>query len=467
MSLAATRGMLTVTVGAMLLAVVSVIAVASIAAGDVLALACLLAAAAAPFGLVFIDRAAAWEGRDAYRMVIFLIIVLSAVFRLRAIDDKSVDAQILLKLLAIGLAGLMAAVGLVRADPLRHGPALPIWCAFFAYMMMTSFITVTPTLALVETGSNLAAFLLLYCTAGLLGRDNLVRALIASCFILCLLSLGAYIVMPQLGRMSDWVNGAFTPTWRLQGVFGTANAAGGAAAVGIILTLLLPVRSGSRLLRLTGLGVFALCLLLSNNRMAMAGLGAALLYASWPKGGWALKLAIVALATGLILLIYLGAGDGLLQVLSRSGSSDEITSGTGRTRIWAVVLELWSEQPLLGYGSGAAKYILPKNPLLFTAAAHAHNLFLNILFSGGIIGLCLFVSGLGVAGWRAVKRADRQALALFIFFMAYGITEPTIGGLVSFVPMAFYAAVVLAINPSPGLGFGKTRPGQCLARQMP
>ncbi|MFP3381440.1 hypothetical protein SB767_34540, partial [Bacillus sp. SIMBA_069] len=46
---------------------------------------------------------------------------------------------------------------------------------------------------------------------------------------------------------------------------------------------------------------------------------------------------------------------------------------------------------------------------------------------------------------------------LLIFFMVYGITEPTIGGLVSFVPMAFYAAVVLAIAPSRDRGADEAR----------
>ncbi len=432
---------------AALIPVAGLVGAAAAVNGDVLALACLAGAGAVPFALVFIERALAWDGRHAYRMIIVLTIALSAVLRLRAIDDKSIDGQILLKLAAIGLAGLMAAAGLLKAGLQRRSPALLIWCAFLAYMMTTSLLTATPALALVETGSNLAAFLLLYGMALLMGRGNLVKAMIASCFILCLLSLAAYGAMPSLGRMSDWVNGAFVPTWRLQGVFGTANAAGGAAAIGIIMTLLLAGSHENRWFCLALLATFAACLALSNNRMAMAGLAAALLYASWVRGDQALKLGGLALAAGLVILAYLGFGDALLELLSRSGSSDEITSGTGRTRIWAVVLQLWSEQPLLGYGAGSAKYILPKDPLLFSAAAHAHNLFLNVLFSGGAVGLLLFLGALGTALRQAAGRRDHGTIALLIFFMVYGITEPTIGGLVSFVPMAFYAAAVLAMAP--------------------
>ncbi|MGN8119635.1 O-antigen ligase family protein [Labrys sp. 22185] len=436
------------------------IAAGAAVSGDLMVLGCLACAAAVPFALVFIERASAWDGRQAYRMIIILTIALSAVVRLRAIDDKSIDAQILVKLLAIGLTGLMAAAAFPRIGLQRHSQAFFVWCAFLVYTMMTSFLTATPALSLVETTSNLAAFLLLYSAAHLLNRDNLVKAMVASCFILCLLSLAAYGGMPSLGRMSDWVNGAFVPTWRLQGVFGTANAAGGAAAIGIILTLLLSRGSRSHPLDLMLLGVFLVCLILSNNRMAMAGLAATLLYASWASGNKALKLAVFALAVGIIILIYLGTGDELLEFLSRSGSPDEITSGTGRSRIWAVVLELWSEQPLLGYGAGSAKYILPKNPLLFTAAAHAHNLFLNVLFSGGLVGLLLFGWGLVLAMRQAIGGKEHGVFALLIFFMVYGITEPTIGGLVSFVPMAFYTAIVLAIAPSRDRGADEARDGR-------
>ncbi|WP_448956240.1 O-antigen ligase family protein [Labrys neptuniae] len=445
-ALATFRTMTSIAMLAGLAAAAVFLAGASAIQGDFIALACLAGACLVPPALLFSERALAWDGRFAYGMIVILVIILSAVFRLRAIDDKSIDGQILLKLLAIGLTGLMAATGLARIEGRRHTMALFVWCAFLTYTMMTAFITATPALALVETGSNLAAFLLLYCAACLLGRSNLVKVMIASCFVLGLMSLAAYAAMPALGRMSDWVNGAFIPTWRLQGVFGTANAAGGAAAIGIILTLLLSDLRENRMLCLVLLAVFGLCLVFSNNRMAMTGLAAALVYANWVKGNQALKLALVILAAGLALSAYLAAGDELFQFLSRSGSAEEITSGTGRTRIWAVVLQLWSEQPLLGYGAGSAKYILPKNPALFTAAAHAHNLYLNILFTGGAVGLLLFLWGLVLALRQAGQRRDHGTIALIIFFMVYGITEPTMGGMVSFVPMAFYLAAILALS---------------------
>jgi O-antigen ligase len=429
----------------MLLAMAGAIAAGALIRHDYLALALVAGAAVALPAIVFVQRAAAWDGRAAFAMSIVLIVVQSAVFRIRDINDKSIDIQILMKLGAIAMMALMAATALARIGPRRHSGDAWVWFVFLAYGALTSLIAVRPDLSLVETASHLAAFIMLYGMARLLGRINTVNALIAACFILCLMSLAAYVGYPSLGRMSDWVNGAFVPTARLQGVFGTANAAGGAAGASLVLLLFLSDIPKNRAPFYAMVAAFSACLVLSDNRMAMAGFGVAALYIYLQRGDLALKATIGVLGIGLALIAYLGFGEELLAGLSRSGSADEITSGTGRTKIWSVVLRLWSEQPLFGYGAGSAKYILPKEPLLFKAAAHAHDLYLNILFSGGAVGLLLFLAGLWLALRRSLGRRDHGVVALLLFFMAYGITEPTIGSLASFVPMGFYAAAILAL----------------------
>ncbi len=428
-----------------LLAMAAAIALGGAIRQDYAALALLAGAVIVLPAIVFVQRAAAWEPRAAFAMSIVLIVIQSAVFRTRDIADKSIDAQVLMKLGAIAMMALMAATALSRIDTRRHSGDALVWFAFITYGALTSLISVKPELALVETFSHFAAFILLYGMAKLLGRINTVNALIASCFILCLMSLVAYVALPSLGRMSDWANGAFIPTSRLQGVFGTANAAGGAAGASLVLLLFLSDIPRNRPLFYALAAAFAACLVLSNNRMALVGVGVAALYIHLRQGNLPLKAALAVLGIGLVLFAYLGFGKELLAELSRSGSAEEITSGTGRTQIWSVVLRLWAEQPIFGYGAGSAKYILPNQPTLFAAAAHAHDLYLNILFSGGVIGLALLLAGLWLALRRTIRRQDDGVVALLLFFMVYGITEPTIGSLASFVPMGFYAAAILAL----------------------
>src|SRR5690606_7505463 len=106
-------------------------------------------------------------------------------------------------------------------------------------------------------------------------------------------------------------------------------------------------------------------------------------------------------------LIGIGAllffSDEIFAMLSRSGRADEITSATGRAAIWGVVLEMWAQQPLHGYGYTSALSILPLDPRLFHVAAHAHNMYLELLFAGGTILLGLFL----YAVWQTIRQAIR------------------------------------------------------------
>jgi O-antigen ligase len=100
----------------------------------------------------------------------------------------------------------------------------------------------------------------------------------------------------------------------------------------------------------------------------------------------------------------------------------------------------------LGRGFGAALYILPMHPDLFRAAAHAHNLYLEQLFSGGLIGLGLFTCSIVITiavAWRIKAAREFSFLA---FFLVYGLTEPVISGPVSFPLILMFLAVVLILR---------------------
>ncbi|WP_375461963.1 O-antigen ligase family protein [uncultured Enterovirga sp.] len=423
--------------------------VSAVFGADWLPLAILVAALSLPIGLFAGVQALRWGPGYATGLAIVGIILLCATFRIREIEDKSIDAQIALRLLATGLVTITAATAFLVTHRRTSPVAMPTaWVAFLLYVMATSAWSLQPAVSLVETFANLAAFAFLCAYRRILGESALVRTLLAACFTLCCLSIAAYLLNPQLGRMSDWVNGVFVPTSRLSGVFGTANAAGAAAGLGILLTLLLAKLSWRRPWIYVLLAPMLFCLAASNNRMSVVATVASLIYAWIAAGERALKLVLLALGIGVATLVMALSGDAILESLSRSGSVEEITSGTGRTRIWSVVLDLWMQKPLVGYGEGSAKFILPVHPLLFKAAAHAHNLYLNVLFAGGIVGLTLFAVALARTLRRGVSQGNHRPIALLLFPLIYGLTEPAIGGFVSFVGLCFYgAAILIAASP--------------------
>jgi O-antigen ligase len=140
--------------------------------------------------------------------------------------------------------------------------------------------------------------------------------------------------------------------------------------------------------------------------------------------------------------------DQIFAALSRSGHADEITTATGRAAIWSVVIEMWSQQPLHGYGYASALAILPNDPRLFHAAAHAHNMYLELLFAGGVIMLGLVLYAI----WQTLRQTLRSGgineAALLLFFLLRGLTEATpFSGMASFSSIAFSLTIALVIAP--------------------
>jgi O-antigen ligase len=121
---------------------------------------------------------------------------------------------------------------------------------------------------------------------------------------------------------------------------------------------------------------------------------------------------------------------------------------TGRTRIWPVVIQLWLETPVFGRGFGSSLYILPTHPDLFLAAASAHSLYLEQLFSGGLVALALLLLSFFVTFRLGWKNGASRELGLLIFFIIYGATEPIINGPVSFPVFVMYLAVARIISPA-------------------
>ncbi|MCJ2038564.1 O-antigen ligase family protein [Methylobacterium sp. J-059] len=415
---------------------------------DPVPLGLLIAAGMLPLLLFAGVRTLVWDWRYAFAAGILIVVLQSATLRTREIDDKSIDFQILIKLGCLGLMGALTLSALfVRRLPLVTAEVVP-WTVFLGFTVLNSVHAVQPAMSMVETLSNLVAFLFLYAFVRIAGPQRLVDALIVACFLLCCLSIAAYVLDPQLGRMSDWTNGAFEPTGRLQGVFGTANSAGASAGIGILLMVLASKISFRRPMFFVLVAPMAFCLLASNNRMSLIAVAIGLFYVYLSRGNVGLKLTVAAIIGGFFLLVMTGFSDQILSSVARSGSADEITSGTGRSRIWAVVLDLWTEQPLFGYGGGSAKFILPVHPLLFKAAAHAHDLYLNVLFADGAVGFLMFGTALVSTLRRSAGDRAHILLAMLIFYLVYGITEPMIGGLVAFIPLTFYAVLVLvAVAP--------------------
>ncbi len=428
---------------------IAILTIIALLTSDYTSVGLLLCIPLLPFVLYGVSRLLQGSLRAGVVVAVAIIFIESANFRVRDIADKSIDLQVGLKLLGIALIivlGLPTFITRIRTGCARE-PFL--WILFISYVCLTATYAVTPLLAIVAAASLFGGFIYLWHICEVFGRQTLINTLISACFVLCLGSIVAYFFMPSLGRMDDWSDGAFISTSRLQGLFGTANAAGAAGAFGLILVWLLSDIRRRSLMFCAVTAVFGFCMLRSDNRMAVVAMAGCFLYLSFSKGHRGLKTIILALALSILVVMFYAFGDVLLDHMARSGSADEVLSGTGRTRIWAVVLQLSAEHPLFGLGYTSSGQILPKNEMLFAAAAHAHDMYLEVLFSGGIVGVGLLIASLMASIKRAAENHAHAEVGIIIFFLIYGITEPVMNGLVGFPTLSFLASGILAFSSRP------------------
>jgi O-antigen ligase len=381
-------------------------------------------------------------------LAIGVVLAVSVNFRHRSFDDKSIDAQILLRLTGFALFFILSARVTVRRLLLGIELEPLLWIALLACLVASSTYAAAPIQSLVGALSALGGFLFLWSFCEVYGRQSLIRVMTAACLVLSIGSIIIYFTVPSLGRLSDWnAAGQYEFTSRLQGFFGNPNGAGASVAPCLLLALLLQRRRGLGIGHIAMLGVFAIVTVLSNNRMALIASAGSLATVYICQGNFVVRALIVLLVGAITTFATYAFGEVLLAGIARSGSPEEILSLTGRTEIWRVALELWAEQPIFGLGYSSSPFALKDSPDLVHAAGNTHNMYLEILFSSGPLGLGLLITALAVTLKRAAARRRYSELAIVLFFAIYGLTEAVIFSVAGLPTLLFFSSLILTFTP--------------------
>jgi hypothetical protein len=143
-------------------------------------------------------------------------------------------------------------------------------------------------------------------------------------------------------------------------------------------------------------------------------------------------------------------GSAITERLSGLWELGEVSSFTGRGRIYALALQGWLERPLLGWGTGAFAFYDTGGDKWIG------NLELHVLFDTGIVGFLLLATAVGVAVWRGVRAlkvpiGEWDALRYMVggllagalgLFFTYQFTEGSWLGL----SWVFFALLVSAVR---------------------
>ena len=164
----------------------------------------------------------------------------------------------------------------------------------------------------------------------------------------------------------------------------------------------LPASPAATGLRLASAAAQWLGLVVSFARTAWAGFLAATLGGSLVARGRARRVAVAALALGVLVAAVVPA------IRERIGSPAALLDDP-RVRLWHTALRIWVDHPILGAGMGAFKVLFPayRVPGTYDATGNPHNEVLNILVNCGVVGLAAF-GFLWVRFYRHAARAYRS-----------------------------------------------------------
>lgn len=386
----------------------------------------------------------------SWALSIYLFVValtIEATLRRRGLTETGLDAQTLFKIMVWAgalLIGMMNFRHIKRALQLSNGL---IWILLFAlWALLSTVYSIIPA----YTFGGSFAFLALICFVAVIvqknGLEKLTIPLVYACGFLTLSAIILYFIIPGV---------VVTPTeggrvLRLSGLTGSPNNLGRVASFALFF-IYFAVRSRQvspwRLdIVLIALSAVA-CLGLSWSRTSIIALvlsiGVIIVRKRILLSIWG---ATALLATLLLLIMTDFNWDNLVRLVSRQGSLHELITFTGRTDIWDFAWGEFLKQPLIGYGYGSTKLLLPTGFRTYWGwtSTSAHNMLLQTLVTTGVIGTFLVVVVLMLQARDFFKRPHDLADALLVYVVVMGLFEAgAVGGAPSLLTITWLISLTI------------------------
>lgn len=357
---------------------------------------------------------------------------LISLFDQDADTTTTLDIQSLLKLFFIAFLGAYSVHRMLfQPGMLKLMFSIPglLLTGVSGWLMVTSLLSASPA---VSFASALASGACIWGAMGgalQIGPERVVRicglacsAFLAGSWLLWLLNREAATFLEPID------NGEFVARF---GGLSHPNAIGQYAGLTLLISncLFLPGAKKPRERWLVGamvlLAVTSLIACASRTSILATAISLAFMYRHKLLRGQSIALTLgvgtVLLGSFIVLSTQPGLGQKLNQrlinLVSKSGTTEELTSGTGRSQIWGASLRLIAERPLTGYGAATSK------DLLADYTRYTHNMVLNVGLSGGIIPMALLAAAFLYGFGRLWSDPQPVADALFLFIFLNGLAE--------------------------------------------
>lgn len=379
-------------------------------------------------------------------LLIFVIFGLSLSLRTRDYGETSLDWQNGLKL---STWALVIAIGIFRAKQLARrfvDPAVILAALFGIFALLSAHWSMTSAYT-AANAAGLIAYLMLACLAiGTLGTEATLRLVLKTLMCFLALALLAGIVLPDRA----WLEPSdFSSDYRLRGLSGHPNVLGEQAALLITVAIICYRRSSvgtfaAAVALLLGTGV----LLAAGSRTMLAATLTSWLLVALRERRLLLIASLLLLSAFVSSMAVINSGlvadvASSLGGLSRSGSSAEVVTLTGRTDLWLVAVDLVMRQPLLGWGYNGTEALLVGSVGrgFLGDPVNAHNMYLQLLLSLGLIGSLPVFTLFGLLIVRMIRRPSPMRDQLVLLVLLTGLTEVSISATPGLLVLVFFLAI--------------------------
>ncbi|PAY18426.1 hypothetical protein CKO51_16390 [Rhodopirellula sp. SM50] len=399
--------------------------------------------------------------------------------RLEPSTYASLDALAIVKLLILlvvffgGSAAILARIRDAKTQSVLR-PLFPFYL-YFAWAMLSVLWTPRPAISVGQAG-GLASLLVLASLIALVvtrqdRTESLMRMLGQMLLAFSIFVIAIQFFVPDLSGLNRRLmmggnSGIVHPT-----------AAGANASIGLLICMLcLFVGKYRWALRAALIGgvVHGTVLFYASSRMAllMAVLTVGLvlfLYA-----GNLVRAATISLFAVLLLVIVLvdpsfgsvlDSKSSTVQYITRGQSARQLTKVSGREEMWTKVWREYTKSKWIGHGyfitSEAGKLEVWSQKSNHTA----HNIYLQILVSTGVIGLLLFLAAIGnlvvqfsrlIHGDRSMQNLATTLAVVAIWYFGWSLLCVSFMGPVRSESVVFFALIGIAMGRLPSLA-GETR----------
>jgi O-antigen ligase len=387
-----------------------------------------------PASVAVNTRFRVWRRVLLVSLCAFLVFFTDATFRTRKFTAAatSIDAQVALQLLFWGLAGLVGFLTGGLSPRNFKGPTAV--CALFILLMLVS-TAYSPGVRFTAVSS--IGYMSLFVFAIAMRRQLSDREILTGVGLgLSVIVLTAPLLFFAHAEPAKALQESASGQQRIHGLAEHAAGLGALSAMLIIISISILQIGGlgpwtRRMWRCIAFGSFVV-LGLAFAKTAIIALTASGLLMWWRRKAFLraltpLWVASVGAVVGLIAVVGIHGllPQSIIHLLARGrGSSNDVGTFTGRTRLWEVAIRKIEHSPLFGYGWNTGRFEIFDKASRFPQI-HTHNMYLQCLLYLGALGFVLFAAMIVYVLAAFARRPLLWRDWIAISRMILGLAEPS------------------------------------------